>query len=180
MAKVKPLPSGCWHWTGEKHRKGYGYFTIDKRRVYAHRWAYEHFIGPIPDGMTIDHLCHNEDADCPGGNGCLHRSCVNPAHLAPATVKQNVLRGKGSAADRARQMYCKRGHPLSGDNVRITKRGYRECRRCAYEHHRAYVEAHRDHVLAVRHRWLANPANRERVRAADRKRRPRHRAPSAR
>jgi hypothetical protein len=85
MAKVIVTKDGCWLWTGEKHARrgiktGYGYFTVDKKRHYAHRWSYAHFVGPIPEEMTIDHKCHNADPDCSGGP-CSHRSCVNPEHL---------------------------------------------------------------------------------------------------
>jgi hypothetical protein len=66
----------CWLWTGTKVGR-YGQFVVVKQtRVYAHRFAYELAIGPIPDGLEIDHICHN----------CL---CVNPRHLRAVTRKQN-------------------------------------------------------------------------------------------
>lgn len=66
----------CWSWTGAKSF-GYGQFTISQVHHRAHRWSYEHFVGPIPEGMFIDHMCHNP-------------SCVNPAHLRIATPSQNT------------------------------------------------------------------------------------------
>lgn len=65
----------CWHWLGTQSSKwNYPRFYIDQDTGYvlAHRWAYEHYVGPIPDGLTIDHLCRNT-------------LCVNPAHMEPVT-----------------------------------------------------------------------------------------------
>src|SRR5688572_23867635 len=83
---------GCWLWTGAKDPLGYGRFgtgkyakskLIDKPFRLAHRFAYENMIGPIADGMVIDHLCKIP-------------SCVNPAHLEPVTQKENVRRGSSA------------------------------------------------------------------------------------
>jgi hypothetical protein len=75
----------CWLWTAEIARSGYGRFRLDGRRQYAHRIAYELTNGPIPDGLMIDHLCHN-------------LACVNPDHLRPVTNKQNHENLKGATA----------------------------------------------------------------------------------
>lgn len=75
MAKVEKSPDGCWLWTACT-RKGYGRFNAGGGRcVPAYRWSYEHFVGPIPTGMTVDHRCR-----VPG--------CVRPEHLRLATNKQ--------------------------------------------------------------------------------------------
>lgn len=66
----------CWNWTGSCFATGYASFWIPRRRVVAHRYAYELLIGPIPEGLQLDHMCHN-------------RKCVNPDHLRPVTAKQN-------------------------------------------------------------------------------------------
>ncbi len=76
---VSPQPTGCWHWTGAKTDKGYGRFYLNGNK-HAHRISYELLIGPIPNGLVIDHLCRNP-------------SCVNPAHLEPVTHVENVKRG---------------------------------------------------------------------------------------
>lgn len=109
---------GCWEWRAYRRPDGYGVFNTDHSRpLRAHRVAYELVVGPIPAGLTVDHLCRN-------------RGCVNPAHLEPVTMKENTLRGMSSPATRARQTHCKNGHPLSGGNLRIDKFGRRRCRRC--------------------------------------------------
>lgn len=82
----------CWLWTGTIN-KGYGLFKVNGRTVRAHRWAYEQMVGPIPHGLQLDHLCHTENlADCLNADECLHRRCVNPAHLEPVTSRENVHR----------------------------------------------------------------------------------------
>lgn len=73
--------SGCWVWTAARTSKGYGQFRIGPRPVRAHRYAYTLLVGPIPDGLQLDHLCRN-------------RLCVNPGHLEPVTNWENTLRGE--------------------------------------------------------------------------------------
>ena len=80
-AKWTPEPNtGCWLWTGATDRKGYGQFRSKGAHVKAHRWSYERLVGPIPEGLQIDHLCR-----VPG--------CVNPEHLEPVTHRENQVRG---------------------------------------------------------------------------------------
>lgn len=132
-------PDGCWHWTGPLSPAGYG--VLDARgRWIAHRWAYEHFVGPIPDGFDIDHACHNPDPDCPGGDACLHRRCVNPAHLEPATRRENLSRSRHTTVGRPPATECAKGHPLEGDNLYFDSDGRRRCRTCSREWGRAHRE----------------------------------------
>lgn len=76
MAKVNKT-AYCWEWTGAKNKAGYPNFYLGGRYVNGHRVSYEIHHGPIPEGMEVDHECHNE-------------GCVNPAHLRLATPKHNV------------------------------------------------------------------------------------------
>lgn len=119
----KGEPSACWFWTGTRYPNGYGKFHLGGKNgkgIGAHRFAYELLVGPIPDGLTLDHLCRNPP-------------CVNPAHLEPVTQRENTLRGTGFIARQAAQTHCKRGHPLSGENLAIEGAGYRRCRACRRE-----------------------------------------------
>lgn len=111
-------PSGvCWEWQGQRV-KGYGrLWTPEKPVVPAHRWAYENLVGPIPEGMTLDHLCRNH-------------ACVNPDHMDLCTRGENAMRGSGPAAMNARKTQCRNGHAFDEDNTYITAEGRRQCRQC--------------------------------------------------
>ena len=126
---------GCWLWRGPLHRGGlgngggYGRFYTKgltvRREFYAHRIAYELLNGPIPLGLTIDHLCRN-------------RGCVNPAHMEIVSVAINVLRGIGPAAQHAIVIHCPKGHPYDLLNTIWEGNGWRKCRECrrAYDRKR--------------------------------------------
>lgn len=107
----------CWEWTGCVLQNGYGQFSDEGRRVFAHRFVWELLVGPIPEGLTIDHLCRN-------------KICVNPDHLEPTSMRVNVLRGEGPTARNARKTICKRGHALRGSNLYVPASGTRQCRAC--------------------------------------------------
>jgi len=106
--------NGCWVWSGQVGNSGYGKYSSTGL---AHRVSYETFVGPIPDGLTIDHLC-------------LNKMCINPAHLEPVTSAENARRrdvhhGIGSA-----KTHCPQGHEYSLENTRHSN-GRRHCRACA-------------------------------------------------
>jgi len=125
-AKVNKTET-CWLWTGAT-RMGYGRLRIGRHIVQAHRYAYELLVGPIPEGLTLDHLCRV-------------RSCVNaPGHLEPVTLRTNVLRGIGRCAQNALVTHCPQGHPYNVENTYIPRsRTERQCRACRNEAQRRYV-----------------------------------------
>ena len=101
---------GCWFWVASINPQGYGNISVKKRTVGAHRFSYEAFVGPIPEGLQIDHLCRN-------------RRCVNPDHLEPVTGKEN--RHRAALA----QTHCKRGHAFTEETT-YWYGNKRQCRKC--------------------------------------------------
>ncbi len=113
-------PDQCWPWTGSQDGKGYGRFWDGTRHVQAHRWAYEAKYGPIPKGLTIDHLCRTHN-------------CVNSHPLEVRTNRLNILRGVAPSAVNARKTHCIRGHLFDDANTYVPRNGRRSrtCRACA-------------------------------------------------
>jgi hypothetical protein len=118
---------GCWPWTGTTNRNGYGRLWVNRRWATTHRLVYERLVEPIPEGLTLDHLCRN-------------RACCNPTHLEPVTNRENVLRGVGLSATAARRMECRRGHPYDGLR-RDGDQTNRYCRTCNRMRQRGQLEA---------------------------------------
>lgn len=143
VEKIEVAENGCWLWTRRLDKEGYGHVSINRRNWLVHRAAYVALIGPIAPGMTLDHLCHTNARDCPGGRSCLHRRCANPWHCEPASNVENVMRGNSVPAQRARQTTCKKGHPLSGSNLLING-VWRRCKTCTY----AYIQDRRSRKRA--------------------------------
>lgn len=113
--------TGCWNWTGRKIWNGYGVFSYKgKNSMLVHRAAYEMLVGPIPEGMQIDHLCEN-------------KVCFNPDHLEPVTNRVNQLRNTEHwVSKNAMKTHCKRGHEFNEENTRMVPRdgGKRWARLC--------------------------------------------------
>ena len=111
----------CWLWTANRKSGGYGQLTLNGKRRLAHRLVYELMVGPIPDGMQLDHLCRQ-------------RGCVNPGHLRVCTLRENS-RAPGSKTGRATgarnraKTHCPKGHEYNDANTYRAK-GERSCRTC--------------------------------------------------
>jgi hypothetical protein len=109
-------PWDCWPWLAGKYPSGYGQIWVEGKNELAHRVAYRLSIGPIPPGLTIDHV---------KARGCVRRDCCNPAHLEPVSRGENVLRGDGLTAQNARKTRCPAGHAYT------QIKHCRYCRTCA-------------------------------------------------
>ena len=124
LTRVTITESGCWRWL-KPQRDGCALVVSHGVCMVAHRFVYQLLVGPIPDGLVLDHLCHNDDPKCPGGVTCPHRACVYPSHLEPVTQAKNSQREK------AQRTHCPQGHPYAGWNL-ILYQGRRYCRACTY------------------------------------------------
>lgn len=117
--KIALADSGCIEWIASTQGQGYGQFYDGHTsggpsgKIAAHRWSYEYHVGPIPEGLQIDHLCRN-------------RICVNPDHLEPVTAQENLRRSEGNH----KKTHCPSGHPYDDANTYLTPAGARICRTC--------------------------------------------------
>jgi hypothetical protein len=117
MQKVDFRAGQCWLWTGAKSH-GYGSFYINGRLVRAHRYAYTLFVGSIPEGMDLHHICNVTD-------------CVNPKHLEPLSSKDHMEKTPGIWHNRYKNQ-CPKGHPYDS-----LYQGQRKCRECNKQNNRA-------------------------------------------
>lgn len=110
--------NGCWIWTKSLDMWGYSKISIGYSTRGAHRVSYEEFVGPIPEGLQLDHLCRTP-------------ACVNPFHLEPVTCRENLLRGDTFQARNALKKMCQKGHPYTPRSG-----GARYCKTCTNERRR--------------------------------------------
>jgi hypothetical protein len=137
ICEPSTLPTGCWIWPGAKTGDGYGNVGWQCGRVKVHSLVYEHFVGPVPDGLELDHLCRNRD-------------CANFEHLEAVTHQVNCQRGLNRQREKT---HCPRGHVYSGYNLSIKKTGSRRCKNCERDRAReAYRAKNPDHLPANRDR----------------------------
>jgi len=142
--KVEFSSNGCWLYLGAKKGFDYARLRDGENFVSAHRWAYERYVGPIPEGMELGHTCHDADLDCRDIRKCFHRRCVNfIEHLKPMTPSANVraATGRSLAAINASKTECKFGHALE-PNPYVP--GTRWCRLCHNEVSRRHNQRKRD------------------------------------
>lgn len=113
------LENDCWVWTGAVNFEGYARLRVrgHKSKWAIHRASYEVFVGPIPEGLTIDHLCRNP-------------SCINPEHLEPVPMVVNIKRGFGIGMLNAMRTACCRGHEFVPGSYNMAKTRTSEFRRC--------------------------------------------------
>lgn len=123
--------NGCWLWQLRTDRDGYGtmgvYTDGVKRLMFAHRVAYAEWVGPIPKGLQLDHLCRV-------------RACCNPAHLQPVTARGNTFApgSEATAARNAAKTHCPQGHPyVVKDYPKGPRRVCPPCRAQAHARYRA-------------------------------------------
>lgn len=120
---VEVKENGCWECNGALW-EGYKTLTVEGKTVRLHRFFYEKLVGEVQGGLVLDHLCRN-------------RACCNPFHLEQVTDKENILRGKGIAAQNSIKTHCKRGHEFTPENTYIKngrlggRVGGRTCRACS-------------------------------------------------
>lgn len=107
----------CWIWTGTLDYKGYGRAMYRNQPIrFTHRIVWEMLVGPVPEGLELDHLCRV-------------RACCNPDHLEPVTHAENMRRGIT-----ATKTHCPKGHPYAGENLKVNSRAGRQCRTCSAYH----------------------------------------------
>lgn len=131
LSRIEIDASGCWIWLGAQDGRGYGHIATGGRGAPAktHRVAYEHLVGPIPTGLSIDHLCRVQ-------------LCCNPVHLEVVSLAENTRRQLAAVGHpNALKTHCPVGHAFDEANTRFASDGRgRVCRTCRAASNKAYRE----------------------------------------
>lgn len=127
ICEPSTLETGCWEWPLYTNTWGYGIASYVNKKLLVHRLVYEHFVGAIPEGLELDHLCRN---------AC----CSNFEHLEPVTGKVNSQRQRQSAP---LVTHCREGHEFTEANTFWRQSGRRRCRTCSRKWDREYKKARR-------------------------------------
>ncbi len=137
----------CWIWTGWLKHNGYGMFDLqlpDGRWIkrIAARVAYELCVGPLVEGLTIDHM----------KEVCSSRACVRPSHLRQITRGANVLAGNTLAAQNKAKTHCVNGHAFTEENIYIPPKrpGRRYCKQCQRDRDKRLVKKTTRGVMSYR------------------------------
>lgn len=123
--------SGCWLWTKRINANGYGQIMVrhhggaKQRSRSAHRVSYEEFVGPIPEGLELDHLCRV-------------RHCVNPSHLEPVTHQENLRRSPLHPAQSRPDGVCSNGHTIAEVGLHRAGEGQTTCAACSRDRTRRF------------------------------------------
>lgn len=134
MSHVEKSESGCWLWTANKIHSGYGMFKVGGKSRLAHKWIYEQLHGPVKAPLQLDHTC-------------AVKHCVNPKHLEKVTAKENIRRFCERTGKKRKtyiphplplKTHCPKGHPYSGDNLRMLSPTHKQCVTCHREATRKY------------------------------------------
>ncbi len=127
VANSAPDGTGCIVWARARDRDGYGVMSGQNRKQWrAHRLAYVLLVGPIPDGLQLDHLCRN-------------RACINVRHLEPVSPRENTIRGESPNVRLHRADQCAQGHPYTPENTYVRRDGCRTCRTCMRRYKAAFL-----------------------------------------
>lgn len=127
LPERRPDLGPCWLWKGYVDRHGYGRFRLNGSMHMPYRVTYSMFVGPIPEGYEVDHLCV-----VPG--------CVRPSHLEAVTSAENNRRSASASSVNSTKTSCHRGHEFTEENTYMAPSGARTCRACNAAAARAYQQ----------------------------------------